>query len=87
MLKEAVLVKRPTLPEGLRVVRVEFLAMEYLGTPHERKVTDGWLLVVFGDPQTLTPDIREQLRADGWTHFKGRNAGTFRKKITIRFED
>jgi hypothetical protein len=87
MLTEATLIRRPVVPEGLRVVRTEFIGMEYLGTPHGRRVTDGWVLVVFGEPHTITPEKKAELSALGFSHFKGRNAGTYRRKIAIRFED
>lgn len=87
MLTEATLVKRPVTPEGLRIVRTEFLAMEYLSTPAGRRVSYGWLLVVFGEPHTITAAKKAELAALGWSHFKGRNAGTYRRKIAIRFED
>jgi hypothetical protein len=87
MLTQAILVKRPAdLPADLRIVRTEFTAMEFLGTPSGKLVTDGWLLVVFGDVQNITDDHRAALKAAGWSRFAGRNAGTFRKKISIRFE-
>lgn len=86
MITEAVIVRRPTLPEGLRIVRVEFMAMEYLGTPNDKKVCDGWQMVVIGDPHKITPELRAQLKSLGWIHFAGRSAGTFRKKLVIRFE-
>jgi hypothetical protein len=86
MITEAVIVRRPSLPEGLRIVRTEFMAMEYLGTPHEKIVCDGWQLIVIGDPHKITPELRAKLKSLGWNHFAGRSAGTFRKKIVIRFE-
>jgi hypothetical protein len=87
MLTNAILVRRPAdLPADLRIVRTELIAMEYAGTPTGRVVTDGWQLVVFGDPKQITDAHRAALKAAGWVRFHGRNAGTFRKKITVRFE-
>ena len=86
MITEAVIVRRPTLPQGLRIVRIEFMAMEYLGTPNDKLVCDGWQMVVIGDPHKITPELRAELKKLGWIHFAGRSAGTFRKKIAIRFE-
>lgn len=86
MITEAVIVRRPVLPEGLRIVRIEFQAMEYLGTPNDKLVWDGWQMVVIGDPHKITTEMRAKLKALGWNHFAGRSAGTFRKKMAIRFE-
>lgn len=87
MLTQAILVKRPAdLPTDLRIVRTELIAMEYDGTPHGRKVTDGWQLVVFAEAHKITEAHRVALKAAGWSRFAGRNAGTWRKKITVRFE-
>lgn len=83
---ETILVKRPDdLPADLRIVRTEFTAMEYLGTPSGRAVSDGWLLVVFGEAHQITDAHRAALKAAGWSRFLGRNAGTYRKKVTIEF--
>lgn len=83
----AIRVKRPDdLPPDLRIVRTELLAMEFAGTPHGRMVSDGWLMVVFGDVQKITDAHRAALKAAGWSRFVGRNAGTFRKKIPVVFE-
>ncbi len=80
-------VKRPNdLPRDLRIVRHELTAMEYCGTPSGQMVCSGWQLVVFGDPHAITDTHKAALKAAGWIRFFGRNAGTYRRKITVRFE-
>ena len=88
MATNAIQVKRPDgLPADLRIVRTELLLMEFLGTPSGKPVTDGWYLVVFGDAHKITDAHRAALKAAGWSRFHGRNAGTFRRKIAVRFEE